>query len=297
MTVLADLSEALAGVVESTGPSVVRVEARRRYPASGIVWSADGVIVTASHVVRRDENIGVGLEGDSFPAEVVGRDFATDVVVLRASMSGLTPVNWAEPSSLKVGHVTLALGRPGKTVRATMGIASAIGGEWRTPAGGRFQRYLQADVAMYPGFSGGPLVGVDGLVHGMNTSALLRAATPTVPVEDLRRIVEAILTKGTVSRGYLGITTQGARLPSAAASEVGRETGLLVTYVEADSPAERAGVVLGDVIVAFGDVPTEDMDDLFAALADAAGQTARLTLVRGGKVTTVEALVGERGGR
>ncbi|MEX2430319.1 MAG: trypsin-like peptidase domain-containing protein, partial [Dehalococcoidia bacterium] len=177
MTVLSEMSNALAGAVAQAGGSVARVEARGRFPASGIVWSADGVIVTAHHVVERDEGIRVGMGEESVPATLVGRDPATDIAVLRAEASGLTPITWADADALKVGHITLALGRPGKTVRATMGIASAVGGPWQGPGGGRFERYLQADVAMHPGFSGGPLIDASGAGHGMNTSALIRAAT------------------------------------------------------------------------------------------------------------------------
>lgn len=293
--VLVELSDALASAVEEAGPSVARVDARRRYPASGIVWSADGVIVTASHVVRREEGIKVGVGEESVDAELVGRDPATDIAVVRAKTSGLTPARWADPDALKVGHVTLALGRPGRTVRATMGIASAIGGEWRSPAGGRFERYLQADVAMHPGFSGGPLIGIDGAAIGMNTSALLRAATPTVPAADVKRVVEALLKHGSVSRGYLGITPQPARLSPGLAEQLGRETGLLVTFVEPDGPAERSGVLLGDVIVTFDGAPVAQMDELFGALADAAGQTAALSVVRGGALSELQVAVGERG--
>lgn len=295
--VLVELSDALASAVEAAAPSVARVDARRRLPASGIVWSADGVIVTASHVVRREEGITVGVGEESVDAELVGRDPATDIAVVKASVGGLTPARWGDPGALKVGHVTLALGRPGRTVRATMGIASAIGGEWRSPAGGRFERYLQADVAMHPGFSGGPLIGVDGAVLGMNTSALLRTATPTVPAADVKRITEALLQHGSVSCGYLGITSQPARLPPNLAEQLGRETGLLVTFVEPDSPAEKSGVLLGDVIVAFDGAPLAEMDDLFIALADAAGKAASLSVVRGGVLSDLEVTVGERGGR
>jgi S1-C subfamily serine protease len=293
--VLTDLSDALAAAVDAAGPSVVRVDARSRYPASGIVYAAEGVIVTASHVVRREEGITIGVGEESVPAEFVGRDPATDIAVLRARSTNLVPARRADPALLKVGHMTLALGRPGKTVRATMGIASAIGGEWRSPSGGRFERYMLADVAMHPGFSGGPLVSADGGVLGMNTSGLLRAATPSIPIGDVVRIAEAILEHGAVSRGYLGITPQPARLPQNLVDELHRETGLLVTSVEPEGPAAQAGVLLGDVIIAFDASPTTHLDDLFGALADASGRSVVLTVVRGGLVSDVQVTIGERG--
>ena len=292
--VLAELSDALAAAVASAGDSVARVEARDRIPASGIVWSADGVIVTADHVVERDDRITVGVGGDSVPATLVGRDRATDIAVLRAELTGLKPMAWAEPDALRVGHVTLALGRPGRSVRATMGIASAIGPSWQSPGGRRFERYLQADVAMPPGFSGGPLVDVNGRGIGMNTSALRRFASPTVPAGDVRRVTETLLEHGTVRRGYLGVTPQPAKLSAAIAQELDQETGLLVTFVEVGGPADKAGVLLGDVIVAFDGAPVRHIDDLFGALAETAGSKATVRVLRGGKLSDVAVTVGER---
>ena len=293
--VLAELSDALAGAVASAGAGVARVEGRDRIPASGIVWSADGIVVTAHHVVERDEHINVGFDGESVPATLVGRDPATDVAVLRAEASGLTPAGWADPDGLRVGHITLALGRPGKTVRATMGIVSAIGPGWRGPTGGRFERYLQADVTMHPGFSGGPLVDVNGLVVGMNSSGLRRAASLTIPQTDVRRVTEILLAHGKVRRGYLGITPQAARLPEALASQLGQETGLLVTFVEVGGPADAAGLLLGDVVVTLDAAPVRHIDDLFAALGDGAERRATVRVVRGGRVQELAVTLGERG--
>ncbi|MCI0441564.1 MAG: S1C family serine protease, partial [Chloroflexi bacterium] len=148
---LTQLSNDLAQLVEASGPHIVRVEARRRLPASGVVWSSDGLIVTAHHVIEQNDNIKVGLhDGSAVDATLVGRDPTTDVAVLRVSSAGLRTPAWAEPSSLRVGHLGLALGRPGRTVLATLGIVSALGDSWRTPAGGLVDRYLQTDVDMYP---------------------------------------------------------------------------------------------------------------------------------------------------
>ena len=293
--VLTELSTALASAVETAGPGVARVEARRRYPGSGLVWSADGVIVTASHIVRRDDNIRVGIGDESVEAELVGRDEATDIAVLKATSGSYSPARWADADTIKVGHITLALGRPGRSVRATMGIVSAIGGEWRSPGGGRFERYLQADVSMHPGFSGGLLIDSAGGALGMNTSGLLRAATPTIPAADIQRVTEALLMHGAVSRGYLGITPQHAHLPEVLAQRLGQGSGLLVAYLEPDGPASTAGVLLGDVITSFDGSPIEGIDDLFASLADSAGRAAKLGLIRGGEPREVDVTVGERG--
>lgn len=294
--VLRNLSDALAATVATAGAGVVRVEARGRIPASGILWSPDGVIVTAHHVVEREESIGVGLpDGQTVAAALVGRDPTTDLAVLRSDAKGLTPAAVAEPDSLRVGHLVLALGRPGQTVQATLGIVSALGEEWRTPAGGQVDAYLQTDLVMYPGFSGGPLVDVSGRVLGLNTSALLRGISLTLPTPTLRRVVEALLTHGRVRRGYLGVGAQGVRLPAALEQQLGQETGLLLISVEPDGPAGRAGLLLGDTIVALDGQPVRHMDDLLALLGgERVGVSTPVRIVRGGVVQEMQVTVGER---
>jgi S1-C subfamily serine protease len=257
--VLSDLSHALAAAVETAGNSVVRVEGRRRLPASGIVWSADGVIVTAHHVVEQDGDIAIGFaDGSAAKARLVGRDPTTDVAVLKAQANDLAPTSWAETSDLRVGHLVLALGRPGEKVMATFGIVSALKEDWRTPAGGRLDYYLQTDVVMYPGFSGGPLVDVTGKALGLNSSALLRGISVTVPASSLRPTVEALLTHGRVRRGYLGVGAQGVRLPAALAAQLHQETGLLT-------------LLSGDRV----------------------GKAVQTRIVRGGQVLEVSVVVGE----
>lgn len=297
MTVLEQLSEAISATVEAAGTGVVQVDARRRLPASGIVWSPDGVIVTAHHVVQRDENIKVGLPGgQTVTATLAGRDPTTDLAVLRVDATGLTPPAWLEDTSdAKVGHLVLALGRPGQTVQATLGIISALGKEWRTPAGGLLDHYLQTDVVMYPGFSGGPLVSAGGQVVGLNTSALLRGVSLSVPLPTLRRVVETVLAHGRVRRGYLGVSTQPVRLPGPLVQQLGQETGLLLVAVEPDSPADKGGLLLGDTIVGLDGTPVRQHDDLLALLSgDRVGVTASIHIVRGGQVQEVSVVVGER---
>ncbi|MDH3604679.1 MAG: S1C family serine protease, partial [Candidatus Tectomicrobia bacterium] len=229
---LQQVSDALAAVVDTASASTVRIEARRRFPATGIAWSSDGVIVTAHHVVEKQDAIQVGLaDGQTATAALVGRDPTTDIAVLRAQTTGLTPPAWAEleANPLHVGHLVLAVGRPGRSVQATLGVINTLGDNWRTPAGGRIDRYVKTDVVMYPGFSGGPLLNAAGQVVGMNTSGLLRDASLTVPVSTLRGVVDMLLAHGRVRRGFLGVSTQLVRLPAALAESVGQETGLLLT--------------------------------------------------------------------
>ncbi len=293
---LKKISDDLAQTVEAAGPSIVRVAARRRLPASGIVWSSDGTIVTAHHVIERDDSIEVGLpDGGTATATLAGRDPTTDIAVLRTSVAGLAEPQWRGADSLRVGNIVLALGRPGKSVLASMGIVSALGESWRTPAGGRLDHYLQTDVVMYPGFSGGPLVDSEGHIVGLNTSALSRGAALAVPFDTLRRVVEALLSRGRIRRGYLGVGAQPARLPDSLAKELGQETGLLLVSVEAGSPAEQSGLLMGDTLVTLNGNRIRHLDDLFAALGEEAiGQPVPAKLVRGGKLQDAAISIGER---
>ena len=285
-TVLPDLSDALADAVSSAADGLVRVEGRDRLPATGIVWDAEGLIVTSHHVLERDENIKVGFQdGESVAAELVGRDPSTDLALLRTSKRGSSVPAWAEADSLRVGHLALALGRPGASVRATMGIISVLGQAWRTPAGGPVDRYLQTDTVMYPGFSGGPLVDSEGRFVGLNTSALVRGVSITVPEPTIRRVVQDLEKHGSVRRAYLGIGAQPTRLPDALAKELGQETGLLLVSVEPGSPAEEGKLFLGDTLVTLGESPVRHMDDLFNGLdGERIGKSLAVRIIRGGQL-------------
>lgn len=290
------LSDALADAVETAGASVLRVEARRRLPASGIVWSADGLIVTANHVVQVDEGIRVGLPGgESVAAALVGRAPQLDLALLRVETDGLTVPAWAGAATLRVGSLVLALGRPRRSISATHGIVNTLAGAWRTPIGGQVDRFVQTDVVMAPGFSGGPLIDVAGQVVGLNTSALLRGASVALPAETARRAVEDLLKHGHMRRGYLGIGAQPARLPAGLSAELGQETGLLLVSVEEGGPADSAGLVMGDTIVAFGGEPVRSLDDLLGLLTeDRIGQEVALRIVRSGRLEDVTVAVGEK---
>ena len=294
-TVIQNMSNELAGVVETAGSAVVRVEGRRRLSASGIVWAEDGVIVTAHHVLERDDGLSLGFGGEEkVTAELVGRDPGTDLAVLRSDQKGMKPGDWIDADTLRVGHLVLALGRPGRTVQATLGIVSALGTSWRTAAGGMVDRYLQTDVVMYPGFSGGPLVNVEGKVLGLNTSAL-RGVSLAIPTSTVRRVVDAILTHGKVRRGYLGVGVQPVRLPQALAKELGQETGLILVSVEPGSPADKAGLMLGDTLLSVDGAPVRQLDELLDLLShEFVDREVVLRILRAGGVLEQKVRIGER---
>lgn len=290
------LSDDLAAAVNAASASLVRVEARRRSPASGVIYAGDGVIVTSHHVVERDEGIRVGLpDGTTVDAALVGRDPSTDIAILRVQASGLQAANWAAIETVKVGHLVLAVGRPGEQAQATLGIISAVGEAWRTPAGGMIDTYVQTDVVMYPGFSGGPLVTAGGAFIGLNTSALMRGVSVSLPAATVSRVASTLLAHGRVRRGYLGVSAQPVRLPAPLVEQLGQETGLLIASVEPDSPADTAGMLLGDTLVGMDGQAVRHMDDLMATLSgDRVGKAATARVVRGGQLLDMPVTIGER---
>ncbi|HAJ37272.1 MAG TPA: signal protein PDZ [Chloroflexi bacterium] len=294
--ILKNFSSAMAGLVESAGASIVRVEGRNRLAASGIVYAADGVIITAHHVVERDDDLRVGLPGgETVAATLVGRDPGADLAVLRVADAALTAATWIDASDLRVGNLVLALGRPGASLQATLGVVSALGKAWRTGAGSEIDRYLQTDVVMYPGFSGGPLVTMDGRFAGLNTSALVRGASVTLPAATIRRVVETLLAHGRMPRGYLGVGLQPVRLDSTLQATLGQQTGLMLMSVEADSPAAQGGLLQGDVLVTLDGVAIRQLDDLQAALtSERAGKTVTVRLVRAGAVHEQNVTIGQK---
>lgn len=292
MSELQKFSDGLAAAVEQVGKSVVSVDARQHVPASGVIWSADGEILTADHVVQRDENIQVKLaDGKTYSATVLGRDPASDLALLKADGAS----GWAVPEfvEVKVGHLVLAVGRPDE-VQATLGSVVALGG----PVRGRFrflEAYIQTDVTMYPGFSGGPLVDVSGRLVGLNSSALARGASLAVPSAVARGIADALRQHGHVKRGFLGVSTQPVALPEGVASKLNQRQGLMVIGVEKGAPADQGGVMQGDVLVGVGSHAVTDIESLQGALGpETVGKTLPVKVVRGGELKELNVKIGER---
>ncbi len=296
--VLAGISDELANAVERAGQSTVAVRARRHVAAGGVIWSP-GVVVTADHVVESDEDVKVVLpSGEEIRATLAGRDGGTDLAVLRIDNTAATPAQIADSTALRVGQLALAVARPGgEGLAASIGIISAIGGPWRTWRGGTIDALVRTDLTLYPGFSGGPLVDVQGRVAGINTSGLSRGHSLIIPSQTVKRVAEALLSRGRVSRGYLGIGLQPVQLPTDLVQKLGLQqtsAAILVT-VDSGGPAANAGLLLGDIIVALGDHATASADDVQAQLGtDSAGKTLQAKLIRGGELKTLPVTVGER---
>ena len=295
--VLVELSDALADAAEKAGKATVLVNARRRMPASGIAYAAD-LVLTADHVVERDEDIKVNLaDGTEVSAKVAGRDAGTDVALLRLERAVATAAEVTK-SPARLGQIALVLGRPSTNgIEASLGTVSAIGGPIRTGRGGMLEKYIRTDGISYPGFSGGPLVAADGSVLGLNTSGLASGAALTIPADIAWSIAETLAKHGRVKRGYLGVRSQSVEIPGASQNALKREqeTGLLILSVENDSPAAKGGLIVGDILVAVAGTPVLHHDELFARLnGDVAGKSTPIEILRGGQPQTINIVIGER---
>jgi serine protease DegQ len=289
------LQSSFAGAIARVAPSVVRV-ARRRGGGSGIAWSEELVVTSSFHAGDRT-TVGVaGPDGalDERDAELVGRDPGTDIAVLRVAGGGLTPAVFRDLDDLAVGHFALAVGRPGRTARASLRIIGVLGPETRTSQGGRLDRYIESDRLLPRGFGGGPLVDLDGQVIGMGTRTLVRDADLAVPTVTLRRVVDEILAHGGVRRGFLGVGAYPVELPAALARSLGQGRGALIASVEDGGPAATAGVYVGDILVGLAGDPIAGPNELYAALVDRAGASAELLLIRAGAELRKNVVIGNR---
>jgi len=295
----AALSSSLSDAVGVATPSVVRVD-RRRGSGTGIAWSEDLVVTASFHAPDRTTVGFVDAAGalQTRDAEVIGRDPGTDVAVLRVSGGGLTPAHFRDVDGLAVGQLALALGRPGRTVRASLRIIGALSGadtaEVRTPSGGRLDRWVETDRAIPRGFGGGPLIDALGEVIGLNTRTLVRDADLTVPTATLRRVVDEILVHGGVRRGYLGVGAYPVALPAALAQQLGQDSGALLASIEDGGPAAQAGLIVGDILVKLDGAALGGPLDLRHALLDRGGQTVDAEYVRAGAVQTVKITIGSK---
>jgi S1-C subfamily serine protease len=294
INVLTALSNFMVEAVRVGEVYTVEVDARRGGSASGIVFQPE-LILTANHVVEQEDNIRIGLpDGSSVQARQVGRDSGTDLCLLRMDRALAVP---AEPATgeAQVGQIVLALGRPGKEgIQASLGLVGAVGGLLHSGRGGTIDRFIRTDAIPYPGFSGGSLVDGDGRLLGMNTSGFAPGVSLAIPAGHAWRIANILLQYGRIRRGYLGIRSQAVGLPADIESVLGRQqmTGLLLIGVERGQPAERAGWMVGDILVSLDSQPVTDHDHLLAD--DSTGKTLPAELLRGGKPVWLRVAIKEQ---
>jgi S1-C subfamily serine protease len=286
------LSDQLATAVQQAGQSVFAVNGRPRVPSSGIHWRS-GLIVTANHTVQTDEDLTVtSPNGQSAPATVIGRDPAGDIAVLKVGASDVAVADIGDSDAVRVGHMVLAVSAG---PRASWGVISAIGAAWSRRSE---SDVFSLDLTLYPGFSGGPLIGARGSVVGLNTSGASRHRQLAIPAKAVNRVVDAVVRHGRIPHAYLGVGTQQIRVPEAFRKEGGQaqRAALIVVDVQAGSPA-AGGLLVGDVILSLDGAAITDPLDLRAALRpERIGQRVTASVIRAGRVLDVELTIGERPG-
>ncbi len=290
---LSALSNQMADAVERVAKSTVSVFGRDRQSATGIVY-ANELVLTTDHVLERDDNLSISLaDGAKLPAQLVGRDPSTDLAVLR--VAGLKADNATPSGTARVGQLILAVGRPEEGLMASHGVVSAVGGPLRMGNGVNVERYIRTDATPYPGFSGGPIIDATGAVLGILTTGLARNVALGIPFDLALRVAQTLTSQGYVKRGYLGVISQRVKLPTAQRSGLSQEYGLLVMRVEESSPAEKGGVLMGDILTSVDGHAVADADDLMTLLTgERVGRSVSLGVVRGGQLQTVSVVVGQR---
>ncbi|MGH9449226.1 MAG: S1C family serine protease [Terriglobia bacterium] len=295
--VLRDLSNAAAAAVERASLAVVALNSRRQMLASGVHWR-DGLIVTAHHAVRHEGDIPALLPGGgSVSAVLVGRDPSTDLALLRVPTKDIGVPAMGDPSTLRVGEIVLAVGRVETGPRASLGAIGVAGSAWRTWQGGQIDRMIRLGFEIHPTLSGGMLVDAEGRCLGINTTGLSRTLAVTIPLATVNRVVDVLLQKGRIPRGYLGVGLWAVDLPPALQSRLGlpETRGLIVQHVEAGGSAEKAGMLMGDILVRLNSTPVAGIRALQSLLsAEMVGTNARAVVIRAGALAELNIPVAER---
>ena len=293
---LTGFSDNLANAVAHAAQATVSVNARHRLSSTGVLWRT-GIVVAADHTIEREDDITVTLpDGTTVPATLAGRDPSTDIAVLKVDGVTLAPAEIGDTSALKVGHMVIALGFAGGTLGASSGVISAIG-SGRSGRGSQIEHIVRPDLTLYPGFSGGPLVDTQGRVVGINTSHLSRAGAVALPTATINAVVDQLVAKGKIARGYLGLSMQPVRVSDATktALNLAENGGLIVIAVEPAAPAEQGGVLIGDILIGIEGTAVSDTNEVQGLLGpDRVGKPITVRLIRGGVDTTITLTVGER---
>jgi S1-C subfamily serine protease len=290
---LAALSSEITGLITAAAPFVVSVAARPHRPSSGIAIGGQ-LVLTADHAVERERDIVVAIDDRRYEAILAGRDPATDIAVLRVDGldTGAPPVA-APPAT---GALVLSISRTGSgTLSAGLGVITSVGGPLRTGRGVVLPSIIRTDAAVRPGTAGGALVDSEGRIVGLTTPGLLRGLPVAIPATDAFELGRRLASRQPLGRGYLGVSVQPVALGRVQQDAGSDQRGLLVFGVAGDGAADRAGVLVGDILLRFDETPLHSPTDLQDQLSHAApGGTAALRLLRGARVETLGIIVGER---
>jgi serine protease Do len=295
---LIELSNALAQATDHAAASVVAIHTEARGSSSGVIWR-EGVIVTAEHALRRDEEIQATLpDGRVVPATLAGRDPSTDLAVLKCAEAGNRLIEHGDASTIKPGSITLVVGRTRASGPvAALGVVSLVVAERRTWTGSSLAPYIRLDVGLQPTAVGGAVVDVYGKVLGIASPRFARFGAIAIPAATVDRVAETLLKKGRIPRGYLGLALQPVRLPEQLRESLqhNEKTAAIILEVEADGPAHKAGIVIGDILVSLAGQPISRPENVQPHLqAENIGKSLSARIVRGGAARDVSISVGER---
>jgi S1-C subfamily serine protease len=297
-TELIELSNALAQVTERAATNAVAVHAEARGSSSGVVWRP-GVVVTSEHTLRNDEDIHVTLpDSRVVAATLAGRDPSTDLAVLKCAEARTAVSAFAEVNAVKPGSLALVVGRTRASGPvAALGVVSLVTSERRTWTGAALTPYMRLDVGLQPTAVGGAVVDAQGRVIGLATPRFARFGAIAVPAPSVERVIDVLLKKGRIPRGYLGVGLQPVRLPEPLRESLKRneKTAAIVLEIEPDSPAQKAGIVIGDIFVSIAGHSVTGLEDVHAQLhGESIGKSLAVKLVRGGALQDTKVVVGER---
>ncbi len=304
-------SQAVINVVEKVSPTVVNIDVQKwmtgrgrnyqpltqevRGNGSGLLFTQDGYILTNSHVIHGASKIQVTLsDGRSYDAEMIGDDPDTDLAVIRIHAPNLIAARFGDSQALRVGQLAIAIGHPyGFQTTVTTGVISALGRSFQSRSGKVIENIIQTDAALNPGNSGGPLVTSHGEVIGVNTAIVMAAQGIcfAVPINTAKMVIPTLMRYGQVQRGYIGIGGQNVQISRRIMlfNELAVDTGIFVMHVEPNSPAKKAGLLQGDVIVGFNNSPLRGIEDLQKFLTpERVGVRSQLTVLRNNRKLLVD---------
>jgi S1-C subfamily serine protease len=289
LQILKSLSDATTELVQKLVPSVVSINSAMTR-GTGIVFRPDGYIVTCNHVLGRSASVRVGLAEKILEAKTVGVDPYSDIALLKTEQKDLKAIELGDSEKLNTGQFVLALANPfNRQLSATSGIITSVGSTLRGWRGTAMENVIATDARLNPGFSGGPLVDVSGKMIGLN-AAYVWSRGIAIPINKVRDTVERLMTAGKIKRAYLGIVSDTVSIPEEIESQVhiDQNTGVMVFSVEPGTPAKKAGLTMGDVIVKFNEKPVTSFYDLPRLLADdVIGRKTKLSILRGEKLVEI----------
>ncbi|HET9309192.1 MAG TPA: S1C family serine protease [Candidatus Sulfotelmatobacter sp.] len=297
MSTWSDLSNELYKAVQAVGKSVVTVQAEGNRPVSGIVLDERTIVTTAS-VINDGEKIRVWVSPDQqIDASVIGRDRGTDIALLKPNQEVASPAEFAGDPKLEVGQLVLAIGRTWRgNLVASSGILSGLMGEWHTPRGEKIESFIRPDLNLYPGFSGGALVGADSGVIGMNSNALRRRSSIAIPYSTIKRVAAVLREKGHIPKPYLGVGLQPVRVPESLRRRLNltQDVGALVVHVESAGPADRAELLPGDILLGVDEQTFGHQGPTSLVFRLEPNRDAKIAGIRGGQQFSTTIHVGER---